>query len=417
MSTGLFRAEVRAHAENAWLGKILLIQPPSFAFLTSCALVLACALAAFFTTGQYTRKARLEGVVAPELGVVRILAQQSGVVERVRVAEGEEVERDATLLTIGDGRESASRVAIGSAVAARIREREAALARQREASVAAAGSEREALERRAQGLARELAALDAEIATQSTRSALSARSLDRARRLEAIGFLSAAAADREREGDADQRARVQSLERSRLALARDLDAAGLEARAAGERAAAQLATLDQQRAALAQERLEHDLQYRAAIVAPAAGTVATVLVEPGQMVVPGTPLATLLPRGSRLEVHLFAPSSAIGFVHAGQDVLVRYLAYPHQKFGSYHARVLGVSRNALPASELGFAPPGGGREPLYRIKAALASQSILAYGQPRPLKPGMQVEADVLLDRRRLIEWIFEPLIALAGRT
>ncbi|HEX6633101.1 MAG TPA: HlyD family efflux transporter periplasmic adaptor subunit, partial [Usitatibacter sp.] len=288
---------------------------------------------------------------------------------------------------------------------------------QREASVAAAGSEREALERRAQGLARELAALDAEIATQSTRSALSARSLDRARRLEAIGFLSAAAADREREGDMDQRARVQSLERSRLALARDLDAAGLEARAAGARAAAQLATLDQQRAALAQERLEHDLQYRAAIVAPAAGTVATVLVEPGQMVVPGTPLATLLPRGSRLEVHLFAPSSAIGFVHAGQDVLVRYLAYPHQKFGSYHARVLGVSRNALPASELGFAPPGGGREPLYRIKAALASQSILAYGQPRPLKPGMQVEADVLLDRRRLIEWIFEPLIALAGRT
>ena len=28
----------------------------------------------------------------------------------------------------------------------------------------------------------------------------------------------------------------------------------------------------------------------------------------------------------------------------------------------------------------------------------------------------MQVEADVLLDRRRLIEWIFEPLLSLAGR-
>jgi membrane fusion protein len=29
----------------------------------------------------------------------------------------------------------------------------------------------------------------------------------------------------------------------------------------------------------------------------------------------------------------------------------------------------------------------------------------------------MQVEADVLLDRRRLIEWVFEPLIGLAERT
>ena len=27
------------------------------------------------------------------------------------------------------------------------------------------------------------------------------------------------------------------------------------------------------------------------------------------------------------------------------------------------------------------------------------------------------VEADILLDRRRLIEWIFEPLLSLAGRT
>jgi membrane fusion protein len=28
----------------------------------------------------------------------------------------------------------------------------------------------------------------------------------------------------------------------------------------------------------------------------------------------------------------------------------------------------------------------------------------------------MQIEADILLDRRRLIEWIFEPLLGLAGR-
>jgi membrane fusion protein len=142
-----------------------------------------------------------------------------------------------------------------------------------------------------------------------------------------------------------------------------------------------------------------------------------VLVEPGQMVVAGMPLATLIPEGSRLEVHLFAASRSIGFVRAGQEVLVRYLAYPHQKFGAYRARVLAVSRNAMAAGELGFVPPDGSREPLYRIKAALESQSVLAYGRPQPLQAGMQVEADILLDRRRLIEWIFEPLLSLAGRT
>jgi membrane fusion protein len=417
MSDELFRAQVRAHAESAWLGRILLIRPPSFAFLTGCALALACALGAFFAAGQYTRKARLEGIVAPELGVVRIVAQQSGIVKRVRVAEGEAVEAGAPILLLGDGRESASREAIGSAVAERLEEREHALERERAATAAAAGTEREALAQRARSLAHELRLLDVEIATQESRLALATRGVDRARRLEAIGFLSPAAADRERDGDMEQRSRLQSLERTRLGLARDLASAQLDLRGAASRAAAQLATLDRQRAAFEQERLENGLQYRAAIVAPTAGTVATVLVEPGQMVGPGTPLATLIPRGSRLEVHLFAPSAAIGFVRPGQEVRIRYLAYPHQKFGSYGARVLAVSRNALPASELGFVPPDGSREPLYRIKAALESQQVLAYGRPEPLKAGMQVEADVLLDRRRLIEWIFEPLLALAGRT
>ena len=416
MGAGLFRAQVRAHARNDWLGKIVLVRPLSFAFLTWSALAMALLLALFFAAAQYTRKARVAGVVAPEMGVVRILAQQSGYVETVGVAEGDAVERDAPLLTLGDGRESAAREDIGSGVDARLRERREALERERAATAAAVRAERESLERRAAGIAREIAALDLEIATQVERSALSSRAVGRAAELAGTGFVSRSALDRERDAAMEQESRLGALRRSRLALERDLAGARLEETAAAQRGRAQLAAIDLQAASVEQERLEHALQYRAAIVAPAAGTVATVLVEPGQMVVPGMPLATLIPARSRLEVHLFAPSRSIGFVRPGQEILVRYLAYPHQKFGSHRARVLAVARNPMAAGELGFVPPDGSREPLYRIKAALESQSILAYGRPEELRPGMQVEADILLDRRRLLEWIFEPLLGLAGR-
>jgi membrane fusion protein len=416
MSNGLFRAQVRAHAESAWLGRIVLIRPLSFTFLTACALGIGMALATFLTLGEYTRKARVEGVLAPELGVVKIVAQQAGIVESVRVAEGDEVERDATLVRLGDGREGAGREEIGGAVAARLAERQAAIARQRAATESAARTEGAALARRGEGLARELGQLEREIASQAARNEISERGAERARRLEDIGFMSRAASDRERDAAIEQRSRVESLERTRLALTRDLDAARFDEDAARERSRAQLAAIDMQRASVDQERLERELQYRPALVAPAAGTVATVLVEPGQMVLPGTTLATIIPRGSRLEAHLFSPSRSIGFVRPGQDVLLRYVAYPHQKFGTYRARVVAISRNPLPASELGFVPPDGSREPLYRIKAVLDSQAVLAYGHAQPLKAGMQVEADVLLDRRRLVEWIFEPLLSLAGR-
>jgi membrane fusion protein len=40
----------------------------------------------------------------------------------------------------------------------------------------------------------------------------------------------------------------------------------------------------------------------------------------------------------------------------------------------------------------------------------------MAYGQPAPLQPGMQVEADVMIESRRLIEWVFDPLFTLTGK-
>jgi membrane fusion protein len=278
------------------------------------------------------------------------------------------------------------------------------------------GSEQAALARRSDGLARELQRLDAEVETQSKRMQIAQSGVARARRLEDIGFVSAAALDRERETSLDHQGRLEAMLRTRLALERDRSAIELEAHTARSRAGGQLAAVDAQIAALDQERVERGLQYRAAIVAPASGVVATVLVERGQMVTPGTPLATLIPAGSQLEAQLFSPSRSIGFLHAGQEVLVRYLAYPHQKFGMHKATVTAVSRNAMPPAELGYAPPDGSREPLYRIKATLDAQAIRAYGRLEPLQPGMQVEADILLDRRRLIEWIFEPLLSLAGR-
>jgi membrane fusion protein len=414
---GLFRRESEQARATAWLGRIVLIRPMSFALLTGCALLMAAALAAFFLLGEYTRKARLTGVLAPTQGVVRIVAQQSGVVEAVSAREGDTIAKDARLFVLGDARASRRSEDIGSAVTARLADRQQALQRQREHGLAAMSHERASLEQRRDGIARELLQMDAEIAAQASRAALAGHGLARASRLEGIGFLSPAALDRERDAALEQESRLESSRRSRLAMARELSAARFEIDAARSRGLAQLAAIDMQRAAIDQERLERELQYHAAILAPASGTVATILVERGQMVMQGTALATLLPSDATLEAHLFAPSRSIGFIRAGQEVLLRYLAYPHQKFGSHRAQVLAISRNPMLPGELGFTPADGSREPLYRIKAALDSQAVSAYGRPEPLQAGMQVEADVLLDRRRLIEWIFEPLLSLAGRT
>jgi len=413
----LFRRESEEARAASWLGSIVLIRPIAFPVLTLCALLTTAILAAYFVAGHYTRKARLTGVLAPTEGVMRIVAQQAGMVTSIAVREGDDVERDAPLVVMTDPRAPAAHETTEHALRARFAERRRMLLEQRATTIAAAGVEVHAALGRRDALGRERAQIRREVEAQQQRVRVARRNYDRMESLRGTGFVSAAAADRERENEIEQRSRLETLIRSAMAIERERSDQEADATLAAARLRAQLAAIDVQRAAMEQEALERALQYRSIVAAPGRGRVGAVLVEPGQMVLPGTTLLTVLPADATLEALLYAPSRSMGFVKVGQDVLLRYAAYPHQKFGSHRAVVRAISASAMSASELGIAPPDGGREPLYRIRATLDAQDIRAYGRTEPLQAGMQLEADVLLDRRRLIEWVFEPLISLAGRT
>jgi membrane fusion protein len=143
--------------------------------------------------------------------------------------------------------------------------------------------------------------------------------------------------------------------------------------------------------------------------------VATQLFKPGQAVQAGQPLMSVLPGDGTLEAELLVPSRAIGFIEPGDEVLLRYQAYPYQKFGHHQGRVARISRSTVMTGSQGPTASAGPAEPYYRVSVALARQAITAYGRPEPLKPGMALDADVLGERRTLIEWVLEPLYSLQG--
>ena len=63
-------------------------------------------------------------------------------------------------------------------------------------------------------------------------------------------------------------------------------------------------------------------------------------------------------------------------------------------------------------------PVWGHRQPgeaLFRITVALDADPA-AQGWKQPLVPGLRLDADVLLERRRLVEWLFAPVLGLAQR-
>jgi membrane fusion protein len=416
MSAPLFRPEAREARATSWLGTIVLIRPLSAMLLTAAAGLIAFAILAYLVWGESHSKARVNGFLTPAVGIARAQATQAGVVEVRFVSEGDTVARGDPLVVIGDARASENRVDLASQVAASWRERQRSVDEQRDGARVTFLAEKEALAARAAKLAAEVARLDGEVASMRKRLELARAEGERMRALEAGGFVAPSFADRRKEDVLDQELRLSALEGSRLAALRDLAGLDAESSLARARLGSQLAALRGQEATLGQERIERGAAYRAIVTAPQAGTVASVLAERGQAVLQGATLLTILPADAKLEAHLFAPSRSIGFVRAGQPVLLRYPAFPAQKFGAQRARVIAVSRSALAPAEAGFTPADGSREPVYRIRVALESQEIIAYGKPEPLQAGMLAEADILLERRRIIEWIFDPLLSLAGR-
>jgi membrane fusion protein len=150
------------------------------------------------------------------------------------------------------------------------------------------------------------------------------------------------------------------------------------------------------------------------IRAPMAGVVTNIAVNRGQSLAADSPLATVLPKGSGLHVELLVPTRAIGFISKGQEVVLRYEAFPFERFGQYRGIVTDIGRNVWSSGDrIG---PLNAKEPVYRVDVSLERQAVSAFGQDFALRPGMLVNADLLLEKRTILEWIFEPVLQLKGR-
>lgn len=416
--SSLFRHEVLENRQRDWLGSIQLTRPLSLQLLTVVAMAIAVAVIAWLALGEYTRKARVSGFLAPDKGVIRLVAPRAATVLESHVAEGRSVRAGDVLyvLSVEQSTLAGAADAVERSLGARERSLQGASAQQIEL-------EREriaAVDRQVDAMQRELAQMDAEAQLQNQRLMLAMQAEKRLESLRDQNFISAAQVQAKTEEVLGLRAQVQATQRLRSAHLREIDELKARRREIPLEVKARRGELERSMAELAQQSAETEARRRLVVRAPQDGTITGVLALPGQAVTSATALATLLPSDAQLQAHLYAPSSAVGFLRADQPVLLRYQAFPHQKFGLQSGHVVQVSRSPLPPSELAALAqvpgPSGAGEALYRITVALDRQSVEAYGQAQALVPGMQLEADVLLDRRRLIEWIFEPVLGLAGR-
>ena len=153
-----------------------------------------------------------------------------------------------------------------------------------------------------------------------------------------------------------------------------------------------------------------------AIRAPEDGTISMLIVMVGDRVTPDTQLGAIVPKGSQLEAQLFVPTTKAGFVKMAQKVLLKYNAYPYQRFGLYEGVVSRIDKSILnPQDVKAFSIPVKVDEVFYRVTVTLQKQTVMVYGQPYPLTVGMVLQGVILGDKRNIWEWVLEPIYSLKG--
>lgn len=414
-SRPLFRAEAQSRQGDRLEGEVLLARPLSQRLLTAGAALIVVALVVFACVGRFSKTETAPGVLAPSTGVTRVMVGHSGVVRDLRVKVGDLVQAGQPLLTVASSRVSGDGAVVDQQIITELQRTLASVEEEQANQIGQAALEHDRLRQAAASARRLVADSERQRQLQSDRLALLAEKLERMRPLHARGVI---AAVQFRELEAEQLgAELQLVGAERELESARGRAAEAEAALAEQplRQRSRQAELMQRGAELRQRLAEAELRAGSQILAPAAGRVAAVLVDPGGRVGPDRAAVLLVDDSQPLVAELWVPTRGAGFLREGQEVRLKLAAYPYQRFGYQLGRIIEVSETSLdPGETVG---PVRLPEAAYAVRVALDRQSLLAFGEDRPLQAGMLLDADILIDRPRIVEWVLEPLYSLRGRS
>jgi len=414
LTSSLFRAEVLRRRGESAIGETIDIVPMSqVAFAGFLAAVIAVAVV-YATFAGYSRKSTAQGIVTPSRGVVRVMAPRPGTIVELYVHEGDSVVAGQQLFTVVAEESGASGTGSDTAILEALAQQKLVLQTQ----IANERSRNDAEEVRLQAQLRDLTSEIDQLVNQrgiQARRAQEARSFyERIAPYRDKGIVTAFEFQNRLQTALTEEQSLASVEERLSAKRGDLEQARLHLKNLSIEEVDRLSTLQRNLSDNEQRAAEIEGRRRYSVRASIAGQVTSLQARLGGLVDPHILQLSIVPDETHFLVELFVPAAAIGFVRPGQHVRLLYDAFPFQRFGTYGGTVESVAATMLAPKDV--PEPVSLKDPAYRVKVTLDRQSIDAFGRQVPLQPDMTLRADIILEKRTLLEWLLEPLLSARGR-
>lgn len=409
----LFRAEAIANRLNTLFGSVLLPQSRLVTWLAVLSLGFVGAIVALLVFGEYTGKVRVSGWLVHEPGDAKISSPRSGIVS-VNVQDDQLVSAGYALAAISTARSSRMAADVEASILASLQSERESLLRQIKTENASSTSKREELRRSVTFIQSNLVRLRSSHSLASDRLAIAKAEVARLENAAMGGYISKAAVEKSQDTVLAAQLAVEEIEQRSLEVEARLNSNNAEIENAPRAAQQRLSELEENLSRLEQRMADAESLQDAILRAPIDGRITSIAVSSGQTIGAGEPVLVIIPTNASLRAQLLVPARAAGFVTNGMSVRIRYDAFPYQKFGQYDGTVLHMDKSVLLPGER--ATPFRFEEPVFLVRVQLDQASISRYGREFELRSGMTVTADILQDRRKIFEWLFEPLFGMVEK-
>ncbi len=410
----LFRQQALNQQSNKLFGEVILIRPLSFALLTTALAVILAVVVIFLLYGKYGRRETVSGYLLPDKGLVNVYAPYLGIVEHMHAEEGRHVKKGEVLYRVSTDFRMSEHFSNNEKLLQHLAKEKDNLTQKITLEKARFQNEEISLNDQEKHLDAEITQIKLQIKTAEQELQLAKKIWKKYKRLRKEKLVVESALTQQHYNYLAKRSALQNAKQRLVSRTADLQTTQLQLTQLPNRRDIRLQDLQGQQLKLAERLTSINSERGYDIVSPINGKVSSVIAKRGQKIDLNTPLLTLLPENSTLQAELFLPSRSIGFTEVGQTVLMRYEAFPYQRYGLAGGTIKEIAQTVINPQEVLLAVKVN--EPVYRVKVNLDKQSILANGKEIFLQPGMRLSADILLEKRSLFEWLLKPIYSLRGR-
>lgn len=227
---------------------------------------------------------------------------------------------------------------------------------------------------------------------------------------------------------ASEQGQIGEIDASLGRLARDIEKsyAGFSAENAQKLADAER-LIDENAEKLVKARIKTaDMTLKSPIDGTVSGSTVTSV---GQVVTVGEQVMQIVPADAKLEIECYLPNGDVGFVHKDQAAVVKVESFPFTDYGTINAEVVRVAHDAIPqpdADQREQNPAAAAKDNgmfggaqrfqnlVFPVTLTMDRTTMTSEGTEVPLVPGMAVTVEIKTGTRRILSYLFSPILQVA---